>query len=85
MKLKIYSIFDELAKAFQTPFFMQNDNMAKRAFFDLVNDPQSQVNKHPSDYKLYNIGTMDDATALIEGTEIPNIIAHATDAIANEN
>ena len=84
MRLEIYSVFDEAAKAFGTPFFMQNDMMAARAFSDLANDANSTVFKHPSDYKLYKIGVFNDETASIESTEVPELIAHADNAIHNK-
>jgi len=84
MKLEIYSIFDEAAKAFNTPFFMANKAMALRAFTDLANDSQSSINKHPGDYKLYKIGTFNDENSNIESIEIPELIAHASDAITNQ-
>ena len=84
MKMEIYSVFDEASKAFGTPFFMQNNAMALRAFSDLVNDPQSSINKHPSDYKLYKIGTFNDENANIKSSEIPELIVHASDTVNNQ-
>jgi len=83
MKMEIYSVFDEAAKAFGTPFFMQNEMMASRAFSDLANDTNSTVNKHPADYKLYKIGSFNDETASLESAEVPELIAHASHAVNN--
>ncbi|QXP08494.1 MAG: nonstructural protein [Arizlama microvirus] len=64
MKLKIYSIFDEKAKAYAQPFYMQQDGLAMRAFGDLVNDKTSQLNKHPVDFTLWCLGEYDDNSGM---------------------
>lgn len=77
MKNKIYSIFDEKAEIFSTPFFQQNDAMAIRSFQDLANDPNSTVHKHPEDYKLYEIGHFEDLSGLIVPIDPPRFIINA--------
>ena len=65
MVVKVFSIFDDKALIFSSPFFMPHIGMATRAFADLVNDGQSNVAKHPSDFKLYQIGEFDDVTGAL--------------------
>lgn len=60
MKLKIFSVYDSKALAYGVPFFMPSVGSAVRAFSDLANDPQSMVNRHPTDYVLYEVGEFDD-------------------------
>lgn len=60
MILQAYSLYDGKAKTFQQPFFLQNDDVAKRSFYELVNDEKTVVNRHPGDFCLYNIGSYDD-------------------------
>jgi len=60
MKHQVFSIYDQKASAFITPFFMPENEMAIRIFSDAVNDPVHQFGKHPSDYTLFNIGEYDD-------------------------
>ena len=43
MKVKVYSVRDEKANSFGQPFFAVNDNIARRMFSDLVEDPKSMV------------------------------------------
>lgn len=62
MKHNVYSIYDSAAKAYFPPFFLHTEGMALRGFTDAVNDPNSQVGKHPKDYDLFQIGTFDDNT-----------------------
>lgn len=66
MKINMYVIYDTKAKFYNKPFYMQNDSIAIRAFTDLVNDTQTDVNKHPTDFQLYSVGTYEDTTAIIE-------------------
>lgn len=65
MKLKAFSVFDVKVDAFMPPFFQPTNGSALRHFADAVNDPQSQLSRHPEDYKLCCVGEFDDATGLI--------------------
>ncbi|AXH74012.1 MAG: nonstructural protein [Microviridae sp.] len=65
MQVNMYVIYDTKAKFYNKPFFMQNDQIAQRAFTDLANDPQTDICKHPTDFQLYKVGTYEDATATI--------------------
>lgn len=66
MKLKIFSIYDSKAEAYNTPFFMFNDAMAERTFRQMLEDDQSEISKAPSDYSLFTLGTYDGITGAIE-------------------
>lgn len=78
MKLKIFCIYDEKAKAYAQPFYMSNDGQALRAFGDLVNDKNSQLNKHPIDYSIWKMGEYDDNSGMFE-CEKPEFLAKAID------
>lgn len=60
MKLKVFSVYDEKACAFSSPFNMAHKGQAMRAFQDLIQDGKSMVSKHPGDFKLYELGEFDD-------------------------
>lgn len=79
MELKVFSIFDEKAQCYGQPFFMAHNGMALRAFSDLVQDKQSNVNKHPSDFKLYALGVYDDNSGVLVSHPQPEFLANATD------
>lgn len=81
MTLAIFTIHDEKANIYMTPFFFPTQGQALRAFNDLVNDENSTVNKHPEDYRLYTLGTYDDQDAIFT-TSTPKLIASATDFIS---
>ncbi len=62
MVFRIFSIYDEKAKAFLPPFFMHEKLVAIRAFSDCVNDSEHQFGMHPSDYTLFEFGDFDDSS-----------------------
>lgn len=70
MKLHIYSVYDQAAGAFITPFFQQNDGLAIRAFQGLVNsDDKNNVSQYPDQFTLFKIGEFDDLEGNIIGTD----------------
>lgn len=66
MQLAMFSIYDDKAKAYISPFFLPSVAVAIRAFGDAVNDPATAFYKHPADYTLFCIGSFDDATGKVE-------------------
>lgn len=65
MKINIYAVKDTVQGAFMQPFYLQNDNVAKRAFEMAINDPNSNWNKMPKDLQLFKLGEYDDETGVI--------------------
>ena len=63
---KIYAIYDNKAKAFMQPFTTQNAELAIRTFKEHVNNPESIFHRHPNDFCLYEVGTFDDQTGLVD-------------------
>lgn len=72
MILRVYAVFDMKSKTFNTPFFLINDDVAKRAFFDLVNDPNTTVARHPEDFSLWCLGSWEDVQGEFAVTEESN-------------
>lgn len=66
MILRAYSLLDVKALQYNPPFFQSTDAVAIRALRDLVNDLNTTVGRHPSDFKLYCIGSYDDSTGHFE-------------------
>jgi len=65
MKTTVFAVRDTKSESFGTPFFMPNRAMALRAFNDLAQDPKTTINKHPTDYVLFEIGYFEDENAEI--------------------
>lgn len=74
MLLKVFSIRDTAAEAYNQPFFMLTQAEAIRIFTNMANDPESNISKHSSDYHLYYLGTYDNQTGYFsQDKEILNI------------
>ena len=75
MKLYLYSIYDSAAKVYNRPFYQHTKGQAIRSFTDLVNDEQSELNKHPADYYLAEMGVFeDDSGSLTQPTPPVKVI-----------
>lgn len=81
MKLQIFTIFDKKALVHLSPFYLHTKGEALRTLDDLVNDVQSRVNKHPSDYQLFKIGEWDDLTGVTDSLPNPEFIEEASNYV----
>lgn len=63
MILQIFSVHDSKARAFLPPFYVQNHEIAARAFSDCAVDPAHAFGRNPEDYTLYHLGAFDDDKA----------------------
>lgn len=84
MKQQVYSILDVKSSVFSQPFFMVSKGVALRNFGDLVNDPQTTISKHPSDFKLYFIGEFDDNSGGLSPLAQPEFICSADDFVLKD-
>lgn len=66
MKLMIFVVHDSAAEAYLQPFFARSKGEALRSFETAVNDEGHQFAKHADDYTLFQIGTYEDSTGMIE-------------------
>ena len=62
MKLQMFSVYDQKARTFCTPFFCPNEHVAVRAFGHSANDPTTEVGRYPHDFSIYHLGTFDMET-----------------------
>ncbi len=82
MKIRCFAVFDDKARIYQTPWFAQTDGMAKRMFGDGVQLDDTPLNKHPGDYKLYEIGHFEMESGILIGMETaPVFLAHGSDFV----
>ncbi|AXL14764.1 nonstructural protein [Microviridae sp.] len=81
MKLKIFTIYDQKAHAYITPFFLPEEAMAIRTFGDCCNDKSHQFGRHPEDYTLFNIGAWADNTAQIVMNNAPITICNGLEMV----
>lgn len=73
--LNVYTVRDAKAEAYMQPFFFMTKWQAIRAFWDLVNDGQSQVSRHPGDFALYHLGSYDDFKGVFANLVTPELLA----------
>jgi len=66
MKLLI-SLYDRATEAYAPIMTVHTKAEAIRSFREAVNDPNTPINKNPTDYELYVVGTFDDEHGKIEG------------------
>ncbi len=79
MKLEMFSTYDKQAKAFITPFFQPNKEMAVRAWSGACSDPTYAFNSNPHDYSLHHVGTFDGDKGTLETKETPDLVCTALD------
>lgn len=65
MILKMFTVYDSKAEAYNQPFYMRSKGEALRAWHSTVNDKTTQFYTHPADYTLFEIGEFDDSTGNI--------------------
>lgn len=63
---KIFAVWDNKAEKFMQPFFAETVGLALRYFANNIENEESIMNKYPNDFCLYEIGTFDDASGIIE-------------------
>lgn len=79
MKSNAYTVYDNKALVYGTPFFAATDGSAVRSFTDLANDHNTTVGRHPGDFSLFMVGTYDDA---VGGLVPVSPLRHVIDATA---
>lgn len=77
MKLVLCTVKDRAADAYGRPMFVPSVGVALRSFSDEVNreDSENQLNKHPDDFDLYELGEFDDNTGLFALHEQPKLLS----------
>ena len=66
MILKIFTVYDSKVEAYMTPFFERSSGSAIRGFEQTCLDGKSSFSLYASDYTLFEIGTYDDETGMVE-------------------
>ena len=77
MKLKAFSIRDQKAEIYNTPYFQKTMGEAERSFAQGVNDPKTMLHKYPEDFDLYYLGEYDDQLGTVQWEDTPKHIAKA--------
>jgi len=64
MKYVVLSVYDRAAASYGRPVFALSLGAAIRSFQDEINrvDANNEMNRHPKDFDLYELGSFDDQT-----------------------
>lgn len=73
----ICAVKDRAADAFGRPLFVPSVGLAIRSFSDEVNrsDSENQMFNHSDDFDLYEIGSFDDNTGIIDCHAQPKLLS----------
>jgi hypothetical protein len=76
MKQIVVAIKDRAADSFGRPAFVPSVGVAIRSFSDEVNrsDTENQMYHHPDDFDLFELGSYDDSTGIVEMLEHPKLL-----------
>lgn len=74
--IKIYTVYDTVADIYSQPFYLKNNEIAKREIKNLVNDNSQPnlFNTNIEDKILYLIGEFDENKAIITPLEHERVI-----------
>jgi hypothetical protein len=85
MKTLVYAIFDSKVGVYAQPFFMRTRGEAIRAFETLANDRNSQLNKYPGDFSLFELGEYEDEEGTFKNRTAGLNLGLAQAYISNHN
>lgn len=74
----IVAIYDRGTESYGPPMVVNRRGEAIRSLKDALTDPNSAIARHPKDYDLYQIGTYNDQTGVIEPCQ-HEMVARAED------
>jgi len=80
-KLNVFTVLDDKAAAFLSPFFMPTIAVALRSFGSECRNPESNFAKFPEDYSLYHIGEYDEQSGSITPI-IPVFLSRASEHVS---
>lgn len=78
-KLVVVSVYDRAVSAFMRPFYVPAVGAAIRSFQDEANrqGENNEMNRHPEDYDLFELGVFDDSSGKFVMLESPKLLVTA--------
>lgn len=80
--MNVYAVKDIKSQLFNNPFIQKSDGVAIRAFATACEDTNTDLNKYPSDFSLYHIGTYDPETGDLTQSDKKQV-ANASEFVAS--
>lgn len=86
MKKRIFQCYDLVAEMTVGPIMIHsNEKPAIRDFTTVLADKNTNLGIHPADYELRELGTIDEATAVIEQPDgFPKVVATGAQWLAEQ-
>lgn len=81
--LNLYAVKDVKSQLFNNPFVQKTDGTAIRTFATACEDKNTDLNKYPSDFSLYRIGTYDEESGKLSQDQIMQV-ANASEFVPDE-
>lgn len=85
MKYVLVSVFDRAVQAYAPPMAVRAMGEATRMFRDEVNNKESRICQHPSDYELYCVGEFSDDSGQLSALSAPTLIVRGEDCVEVKN
>ena len=80
VKQKLFSVFDSKLGTWMAPMMFAHYGQAERTLKDIASDSGSLMNKYPEDFTLFEIGSFDCDSGLLESLPAPLQVMKGIDA-----
>lgn len=82
MKLFLYTVHDRAVNAYLSPYYARTEAEAIRSLENAARDPNHAFSQHPGDYRLFALGSYDDATARFDLLPAPVFVTSVEQLLA---
>lgn len=76
-----FAIYDVKVNAYVQPFSFKHSGYALRAFERTVQDPNTDIAKHPEDFVLYQLASFDETKGTFTNLKEPIAIGRAIEYV----
>lgn len=82
--LRVCSVYDSKAEAFNPPAFVPAIGIASRDFVDAFTSDDAKMSKHRDDFSLYHVADFDTSSGQFESVIPPRLIMKGADIGGND-
>ena len=76
MLIRLYSVYDRVARVYADPFVSVNDATAARSFTLAQSSPDTMLFASPGDFQLWYIGSIDNISGELLSCDDPATVPH---------
>ena len=66
MQQKLFSIYDKKTNCYERPFIARHSAEVAREWPKVISNPETKYGKNPTDFSVFEIGSYDDETGIME-------------------